>query len=285
MCVMMEDKLYFNEIKDELKFLTNSKVRFQILTCLYDAPATVSEIHEITDLKYSSITSNLKKLVELDYVTKEDNEYQLKTHTRLQLLNILYLNNNLEFIHEYDEFLNNHIVVNDELQAIGTLPYIKNIELIQANNINPYLATETIEETMMRKGRVKSICIYLHPNCSGMIQFMMNQESDFEVIVPLEFAQYIIKHAYEYLTDIPLKNIRFNIKPLRETPLRIVLVVSEHEIVVGLVRKEGNFNKNCVLRSEDSSARAWGIQVFREFEVLKEGYIDIKELVRKHNDL
>lgn len=75
MCVMMEDKLYFNEIKDELKFLTNSKVRFQILTCLYDAPATVSEIHEITDLKYSSITSNLKKLVELDYVTKEDNEY------------------------------------------------------------------------------------------------------------------------------------------------------------------------------------------------------------------
>lgn len=276
---------YAGDVKEEIKFLTNSKVRLEILISLYDEPATVSEIHEKIQLSYSSITSNLNKLEEHGYIFKQRDEYFLETHTRYKLLNILLLNNNIEFIYNFSNFFNNHLVDNDNLQALGTLPFVKNVELVKADNINPFLATETMEEAMMREGSVESICIYLHPNCEDMIKTMMNQKSAFEVIVPLSFAQYIISHAYAFKTDEELSNIRFNIKPLKDTPLRIALVISEQEVVIGLTRQEGNFNKNCCLKCIDESAIWWGHQVFREFESLKPGYVDIRELIRKNNNL
>lgn len=279
---------YIDNIKKELKFLTNSKVRLKLLICLYDSELTVKELHEKTNLNYSSITNNLNKLEEFEYINKNNEKYTLTTSTKMKLVNLLYFNNNLDFIYEYVDFINNHQVENDNIDSLATLPYVNidNSQLIQADNINPFLATETIEQTMMREGLVKAICIYLHPNCSDMIAFMMNQKSEFEVIVPLDFAQYIIQHANNYKTDKPLENICFNIKPLRKIPLNIALVVSENEIVVGLVKKDsGLLNKNCVLRSEDENARRWGLRVFREYESLKPGYIDIRELISKNNNL
>lgn len=285
MYMLDDESNYIEDIKKELKFLVSSSVRLELLIQLHDSDSTIKELHEKTDLNYSSITNNLTKLEKLGYIFKIEEKYSLTTSTRIKLINILYLNNNIEFLNEYIDFINNHYVENDNISSLSTLPFIKNSQLIQADSITPYLATETIEETMMREGVVKSICIYLHPNCSGMIAFMMHQKSAFEVIVPIGFAQYIIKHANDYKTDEPLENVCFNVKPLREVPLNIALVVSEQEIVVGLVKKGGLFNKNCVLRTEDESAKRWGLHVFREFESLKPGYIDIREVVRKNNNL
>ena len=39
------------------------------------------------------------------------------------------------------------------------------------------------------------------------------------------------------------------------------------------------------VRSEDENARRWGLRVFREYESLKPGYIDIRELISKNNNL
>lgn len=276
---------YVDDIKDELRFLTSSKVRIELLTYLHNKPSTLKDLHEKTQLNYSSITSNINKLEEYGYVYATNEYYNLTTTAKIKLINILYLNNNIEFLYEYVDFFNNHHVENDNIKALSTLPFISSSRLIQAGNINPYLATETIEETMMREGRVRSICIYLHPNCSGMIEVMMNQKSDFWVIVPSGFDEYIITHANNYKTDTPLKNINFNVKTLTDATLNIALVVSEKEIVVGLVRKDGLFNKNCVLRSEDGSAIKWGLSVFKEFEKLKDGYISVRDIVSKNNNL
>ena len=61
---------YIDNIKKELKFLTNSKVRLKLLICLYDSELTVKELHEKTNLNYSSITNNLNKLEEFEYINK-----------------------------------------------------------------------------------------------------------------------------------------------------------------------------------------------------------------------
>ena len=61
---------YIDNIKKELKFLTNSKVRLKLLICLYDSELTVKELHEKTNLNYSSITNNLNNLRNLNILIK-----------------------------------------------------------------------------------------------------------------------------------------------------------------------------------------------------------------------
>ena len=62
------------------------------------------------------------------------------------------MENNLEMLSQLENFLNNHIVKNDNLELLSVLPYIGNLDLVQATNINPDIAIELIEENMLSKG-------------------------------------------------------------------------------------------------------------------------------------
>ena len=123
---------YIDNIKKELKFLTNSKVRLKLLICLYDSELTVKELHEKTNLNYSSITNNLNKLEEFEYINKNNEKYTLTTSTKMKLVNLLYFNNNLDFIYEYVDFINNHQVENDNIDRpyfIGLKLWLENLEV------------------------------------------------------------------------------------------------------------------------------------------------------------
>lgn len=280
-----EDLKIIEDFEEEIKFYINSDVRLEILIDLFSSPSTLKLLNQTTDLNYTSISTNVSKLEEKNIISKKKEFYYLKNQAKFKLLNILFLENNLEFLYEFEDFLNNHVVKNDDLELLSILPHVKHADLVQANNINPDVATELIEENMMTKGKVKSVCIYLHPNCSEMITYMMEHQSDFEVIVPLQLAEYILSNAMEYETNVPLKNKRFNIKPIIDKDLRIALVVSPDKVVLGLTWAVGKFNKNCVLVSHESEAIDWGYNLFNEYENLRTGYISIREIIRKKNNL
>lgn len=283
MNTLQKDLELIENVEEEIKFFLNSDLKMQILANLYIESSTPKELETYTQSNYTTITTHLNKLEQNNIIHRENDTYHLEKTAKLKLLNIILLEHNLYFLHEFQNFLNNHKVKNNRLKILSALPYIENIELVQATNINPDIATETIEENMMARGAVKSVCIYLHPNCNDIIAYMMMHKTDFEVIVPLHLAQFIIQHATQYTTDRKVMNKRFNIKPIIDEELNIALVTSPEKLVLGFVRQEGKFNKSCCFVSNDENVISWGYSLFKEYETLKHGYLSIKELIEKNN--
>ena len=279
----MDIKEEYDEIQNELRFLIGSTVRLKILTYLLHSPSTIKEIYENTNLNYTSITSNLNKLEEKNFLRKEKDKYYVKSRTKIKLMNILCLNDNLRFLNEYSEFLNNHIIKNKELEALKTLPPIMNSELIRADNINPYRATEKLEEIMRSEGKVNTICVFLHPNYEELLKNYFETKSESKIIVSPAVAEYLMEHVKSYRTEQKILCKSCYAKILKY-PINLTLTVTEKELAISFFRNEGIFDKNAVFYTTDKSAIKWGLKLFSEFESLEGEIINIKKIVCENNN-
>ena len=63
------------DLNNEIQFLAKSEIRLKIIGELEKNPKTVKELVNTTNITYSSISSNLVKLEERNYVIKKKNKY------------------------------------------------------------------------------------------------------------------------------------------------------------------------------------------------------------------
>lgn len=280
-----EDFKIIDEFEEEIKFYVNSDLRLEILTNLFTTPLTLKLLHINTGLNYTSISSNVLKLESKKILKKKKDFYYLKNQAKFKLLTILLLENNLEMLTEYETYLNNHMVKEDRIESLSILPYVANMDLVQASNINPDIVIDLIHENMLNKGAIKAICTYLHPNFDEMFHHLMETSSDFEAIVPLSVAKNMLTHAMDYKTEQPLKNKYFNIKPVLDENLQMVLVVSKDKVLMGLTWFTGKFNKNCVLISHEPVVIDWAYILYMEYDFIATRYLSLKEIIIKNNNL
>ena len=60
----------FNEINGNLKFLAQSEIRLKILSELYEKPENIRGLVKKTKINYSSVSSNVSKLEENEFIHK-----------------------------------------------------------------------------------------------------------------------------------------------------------------------------------------------------------------------
>ena len=83
----------FGKVQDEIKFLTKSEIRLEILKCLDESPYTVKEIVENTGMTYSSVSSNMNKLEKNKNIYKKDNKFRISYLTKIYFENIIHFKN------------------------------------------------------------------------------------------------------------------------------------------------------------------------------------------------
>ena len=54
---------YCSVVEDELKFLNNSEIRLKVLVDLLNGPLKIRDINRSSLLSYSSVSSNVHKLI------------------------------------------------------------------------------------------------------------------------------------------------------------------------------------------------------------------------------
>ena len=62
------------DLNSDIKFLAKSEIRLKIISELQNKPKSVKDLVKTTKITYSSISSNLTKLEEHNYVTKKKNK-------------------------------------------------------------------------------------------------------------------------------------------------------------------------------------------------------------------
>lgn len=259
-----EDFNVIEEFSEEIKLYVNSDIRLEIMSSLFTSPSTLKLLHKSTGITYTSISTNISKLESKNIVKKEKDYYYLRKQAAIKLVNILLLQNNLMFLYDNENFLNNHQVKNDNIEILSVLPYIKNIDLVQANNINPDIAIETFQENLLSKGSVKAIVQILQSNYSQVIDYFYNHKTDIEIMA----SKNLTNHITEVLTEKMDENAKWKRINIIESDddLKLALVVSHDKVVMGLIRKEGNFNKSCVLVCHEELAVNWAYNLFKEYE-------------------
>ena len=64
-----------SEINEEIRFLAQSEIRLKILSELYEQPNNISGLVKKTQITYSSVSSNVNKLEENEFIRKVEKKY------------------------------------------------------------------------------------------------------------------------------------------------------------------------------------------------------------------
>lgn len=268
----------YDLIKDDIAFITKSLFKIKILISLFKKSQTIKDLENSTNLNYPAVLSNINKLESKGYVIKKQEKYYLKSSTRIKLINILSLNENIRFIEEFKDFINDHDFKCFKQQAFRELPVFTDVKLVKSDRINPFKATDMYKKAMTRNGKVNAICSYLHPECKYIIRAVMEQPTGLNLMVHKDVAHYITNCAFNYKQKKEIQNIYFNIKKLDFEP-KIAMVISPKELVISLHRIEGVIDKNQCLVSHDKTAINWGYSLFKEFEQGTKPYVSMQKLI------
>ena len=265
----------FKNIQREIKFLTNSDNRLEILNCLLKSPLTLKEIHEKTGLNNSSISINVSSLESKGYVVNRNDVYYLTNASKIILTNIFYFNKSANFLDKNADFLNNHKLNNLHFNALKDMSSLESSELVESTSTDIFRAVRIFPEFSVASKSIKTIFPYVHPQINDLLKHWFDNDVDVKLILEEDVSKAFIDlfNDFEYDGE---SNSKISVKTVSKK-LDFVLGVIDGGIILGFYKEDGKFDQNAVFISRDSEAVVWGNDIFEEYEKLAPDYIVLKE--------
>lgn len=269
----------FIEMAAEFKFLSNSKSRLKVLSCLFDEDLTIKEIKEKTNLTYSSISGIVSQLKKRGYVKKRGSRYILNSLAKMKLHYIFSSNRTLNFTFMLSDFFNYHNV-EPLYKSFKDLSALHTFELVQSSVSDIHCVVNTFEECSLNSKSIRAILPFIHPHIESIFYNWIENDVGVQLIVN--------EDVYRAMSDIidnleikkKIQNRYFDIKVVME-PIDIALLISDNTVALNLFKEDGDFDFNSILISKSKEAKIWANLLFEEYCDYYGDVISLKNLLYK----
>ena len=257
------------ELNNDLRFLAQSEIRIKILNELNNHPTSARGIVKKTNINYSTVTSNMNKLENRDYIRKVKNKYYITPMTEIYLKTLMEFKKSVELIKDYGEFWGKHNIDQLTIESIRNINDLKDSKLIETTPVDIYKTHNTIRKQLMEADNVKAIFPYLHPDYPSIIEEILRNGGNVELIIPHTILKAIITRI-----DKNIKNKAVREKKLKiyssDNNLDLYLTICDETMSLGLFKNDGSFDQNRILISNNQKSQNWAEELFQK---VKDGVI------------
>lgn len=244
----------YESISKDVKYLTNSLSRLKILATLYEGPKNMKELTEGTGLSYSSVSSTMHNLELKDFVYRESSKYYLSNSMKIEIEDILELNEIMDVTAKFFNILDKHLVDMIPNSSIAELYLLGQARLIESDDIDAYRTYNYIEDALAKADCVKCILPFYYENFNDQLNKLVKARKSVEAIVSRN-----ISHIFEEKSNI--KNISVSRKNIN-----FLLIVTDRVMILGLFKDDGNFDQNRLLISKNRDSIMWAYNLFKNFK-------------------
>ncbi len=259
-----------NEINKNIKFLAKSEIRLKILSELQNSPNSIHGLVKKTKITYSSVSSNISKLEQNNYIKKIKSKYHPNPMTKIYFQTLMDFKNSVEIINDYEEFWDKHDLNQINIDSLKNITDLKDSELIETTPLDIYKTHNTIKNQMIETKSLKAIFPYLHPEYPQLIENILKDNGQVELIIPKS-----ISHAITSKIDSKIRQKTINDKKLIiytiENNLKIYLTICDKTMSFGLFKNDESFDQNRILISNTKKSQDWAKNLFEniKYDVIK----------------
>lgn len=250
-----------NNINNDIKFLAKSEIRLKILSELDKRPDNVKGLAKKTSIAYSSISSNVGKLENHNYITKVENKYHINPMTQVYFRTLMDFKNTVDLVNDYDAFWSKHNLNQLSITSIKRITDLKNSELIETTPVDIYKTHNTIKNQIMNSKNVRAIFPYLHPEYPNLIEGVLKNSGTVELIVPKDIFKELMFRVNADVRRQSVRNKRLKVYSFKDD-LNLYLTICDDNMSLGLFKNDGSFDQNRVLVSSDSQSYRWAEELF-----------------------
>lgn len=254
-----------NEIDNEIRFLAQSEIRLKILSELNKCPDSVRGLVKTTKITYSSVSSNVTKLEENNYIKKYEGKYYVDPMAKIYFKTLMDFKKSIEIINDNSSFWNKHDINLMSIDSMRNINDLKNSKLIETTPVDIYKTHNTIKDQLIKSKNVKAVFPYLHPEYPKLIEGILQNNGTIELILPSEIVKAIMTPIDERLKREALKMGKLKIYSVHND-LNLYLTICDDKMSLGLFKDDGSFDQNRILISDDKKAYCWAEDLFKHIK-------------------
>ena len=248
-------------LNNDIKFLAKSEIRLKILSELQKKPKSIKEIVTDTKITYSSVSSNLAKLEEHEYIVKARNKYHLNPLSEIYYNNLMDFKASIDLINNFNEFWGKHNINQLSIDSIQNITDLKDSKLIETTPLDIYKTHNAIKEKINESETLKAIFPYLHPEYPQLIEDMLKKDGYVELLIPRNMFREIILKIDNETRKKAAKNKKLKVYTTKHD-LRVYLTLCDNSMSLGLFKNDGSFDQNRILLSESEKSLFWANNLF-----------------------
>lgn len=255
---------YFSKVNDELKFLNNSEIRLKILVDLFDGPLKIRELNKNSLLSYSSISSNVHRLIEQGYVEKIHNSFRLTNLGLIYITILMDFHDVISTVSDFSDFWLDHDIEALSINNLNKLSALDGAQLIRCNSTDIYRTHKEFKRLFKDSNFLKVIFPYLHPEYPKLIRRLIIKGANVELIVPQDILNNFLRDIGKDVVRKGLNDGNFSVRYLEED-IKLALAISNNFVSIGLFKTDGTYDQNRLLLSDRQKAISWGLNVFKSY--------------------
>ncbi|WP_405289981.1 helix-turn-helix transcriptional regulator [Methanobrevibacter sp.] len=251
-----------NEINDNLKFLAQSEIRLKILSELYEKPENIRGLVKKTKINYSSVSSNVSKLEENEFIHKIEKEYYLNPMSKIYFETLMDFKRSIDIIIDYGAFWNQHNINQLSIDSMENIIDLKDSKLIETTPLDIYKTHNTTKNQLIESKNVKAIFPYLHPEYPDLIETILKNGGSVELVIPRVLFKAIMSPINDLVKKDAIKQGRLIVYTVTNE-LNLYLTICDDKMSLGLFKNDGSFDQNRILVSDDEKSHEWAEKLFK----------------------
>jgi len=253
----------FEFVRKDLKFLTNSQIRLEIVNSIANTIKPIKNIHKETNLPYSAISINIKHLEERNFLQSDYNGYILNNLTKIFFKELIEFNKSINMVNKFSDFFNDHKFEEVDEDFLKDIVYLNNSEIIESSLVDVYKVHNTIIKSVSNSNEVYCVFTFIHPDYPIVFQELVNNHVNIRLLLSDDIFSTFKDMMKNKIVDRGLKNKNLNLRRFKN-PKNLFLIGSNDFIYLGLFKEDNSFDQNRILFSTNKNAIKWGTELFNK---------------------
>lgn len=250
--------------KHILDIITSSGVRKELLLYLYDGSKTFTEIREHLDLTAPEVSPRIKELIEHDLITAEAKTYSLTPMGKAIMDNYLPLLNTIKTFEKHFDYWISHDLESIPPEFLLRIGEIGNAEYIEDNAENASrtrIELSNILSNSQYAFGVSNIFDDAFPDVT--FNFIKSKKQISFITTPKIIGIFKIRQLPTFIKYSTYSNLSLYII---NDDLKTSFIVTDKYLYLSINYKNGKFDTQSNLISEDKLALKWGMDLFEYYK-------------------
>lgn len=251
----------YNKIEGDIKFAANSLVRLKLLFSLKNKTSSMKALSKIVNVSYCSLTANANTLELKEWLDKDLNQrYFLTNISEIYLDNVEDVTATIEFTKKFEGFLILHDISAIPKKSLLNLYLLLDSEVIESNSNEIYMFQKNIEKALKNAKNVKAILPFSYLDFPKFLNQLLKDNISLDIL----FHESIL----ELFLDEMGNNFKYD---SFNKDNKLLLVVTDKIMILGLYFKEGSFDQHRLLVSKSNDSLKWAEELYKNFK--EENYL------------
>ena len=250
----------YNEIQEELKFLTTSGVRIKLLISLNKEKMTVDQFRDEFGYRTSTILPVLAELKSKDLIYKEDRQYAVTPYGKIISSKLIDFIETLCMFKTQEQFWKNHetyVVPDLFFSNIGSLSIST---IIKDTPADPFATYRYFIERLGGCKIINGVSPFMHPDFPDLFKVFVESGAVVCIVVTYPVLKLMCerhKDVLQHVANMPNFSLR-----VIEDDVKVAFTVTDKILSLGFFRPDGTYDYGMDLVSEDAAAIEWGNMLF-----------------------